>query len=119
MNSAPKSIGTVVMRSSSFLARVSQYLLALGIIAIITAIFFVLRDVLDTTIIALLYLIPIGVITAYGGLGPGIASALAVFLLFNYFFIAPYYTFTVHHPADVVVLLVFLVVAVVISQLVG
>ena len=74
---------------------------------------------LETTLIALLYLIPLGIITAYWGLGPGITSALITFLTFNYFFIQPYYTLTVHRPADVVILIVFLIVAVVISQLVG
>ena len=56
---------------------------------------------------------------AIWGLGPGIAASLCAFFGFNYFFISPYYTFTVHRPEDVVVLLVFLIVAVVISQLVG
>src|SRR6266498_4091652 len=107
------------MRSSSFLARSTHYFFSFILIASITAIFFVLRDVLDTTLIALLYLIPLGMITAFWGLGPGITSALIVFLTFNYFFIQPYYTFSVHRPADVVILIVFLIVAVVISQLVG
>jgi two-component system sensor histidine kinase KdpD len=89
------------------------------LIASITAIFFALRDVLDTTLVALLYLIPLGMITAFWGLGPGITSALITFLTFNYFFIKPYYTFTVHQPTDVVILIVFFIVAVVISQLVG
>ena len=89
------------------------------LIALITAIFFTLRDVLDTTLLALLYLLPLGMITAFWGLGPGITSALITFLTFNYFFIEPYYTFTVHQPIDVVILVVFLIVAVVISQLVG
>ena len=107
------------MRNSFFLARFWQYVLSLAVIGVITAIFFILRDGLDTTLIALLYLIPLGLITAYLGLGPGITSAFIVFLAFNYFFIEPYYTLMVHHPTDVVVLIVFLVVAVVISQLVG
>lgn len=81
--------------------------------------FFALRAALDTTLVALLYLIPLGMITAFWGLGPGITSALITFLTFNYFFIKPYYTFTVHQPTDVVILIVFLIVAVVISQLVG
>ena len=87
--------------------------------ASITAIFFVLRDAFDTTLVALLYLIPLGMITAFWGLGPGITSVLITFLTFNYFFIEPYYTFKVHRPADVVILIVFLIVAVVISQLAG
>ncbi len=100
-------------------SRFWQYLLAFVLIAIITAIFFALRDVLDTTLVALLYLIPLGIITAFWGLGPGITSALITFLTFNYFFIPPYYTFAVHRPTDIVILVVFLIVAVVISQLVG
>lgn len=107
------------MRISSLISRFGQYLLAIVLIASITAIFFGLRDMLDTTLIALLYLIPLGLITAYWGLGPGITGALITFLTLNYFFIPPYYTLAVHRPTDVVILVIFLVVAVVISQLVG
>ena len=107
------------MRSPSLFSRFWQYLLAFVLIASVTAIFFALQDVLDTTLIALLYLIPLGLITAFWGLGPGITSALITFLTFNYFFIPPYYTFAVHRPADVVILVIFFVVAIVISQLVG
>lgn len=85
----------------------------------VTAILFALRDSLETSLIALLYLIPLGLITAYWGLVPGVTSALFTFLTFNYFFIPPYYRFAVHRPTDVVILVVFLVVAIVISQLVG
>ena len=107
------------MQNSSFLSRLGHYLLAFLLIASITVLFFALRRLLDTTLIALLYLIPLGIITAYWGLGPGISSALITFLSFNYFFIPPYYTLTVHRPADVVILIVFLIVAIVISQLVA
>ena len=107
------------MRSPSSISSFWGYIFAFGVIASITAIFFTLRDVLDITQIALLYLIPLGLITAFWGLGPGIASALLSFLTLNYFFITPYYTLAVHRPTDVVILVIFLVVAVVISQLVG
>lgn len=99
--------------------QVWQYLSSLAVITSITIVFFVLRDVLDITAIALIYLIPLGMITAFWGLGPGIASALLSFLLLNYFFIKPYYTLAVHRPTDVVIVIIFLFVAVVISQLVG
>ncbi|MBI5934288.1 MAG: DUF4118 domain-containing protein [Chloroflexi bacterium] len=107
------------MRSPSFLIRSWQYLAAFALIALVTAVFYVLREALDTTLIALLYLLPLGIITAFWGLGPGITGAALTFLTFNYLFIPPYYTFAVHRPADVVILVVFLIVAVVISQLVG
>ncbi len=107
------------MQRSSFFSRLRKYLFAFVLIAFITTVFFVLRDELDTTLIALLYLIPLGMITAQFGLGSGITSALLIFLALNYFFIEPYYTLTVHSPTDIVILVVFLIVAVVISQLVG
>lgn len=107
------------MQSSSLLSGLGKYVFALVLIASVTAIFFVLREGLNTTLIALLYLMPLGIITALWGLGPGITSALITFLTLNYFFIKPYYTFTVHQPADIVILVVFLMVAVVIGQLVG
>jgi len=107
------------MRTSPLLSGLFQYLLAIGLIAFVTSVFIFLRDGLDTTLIALLYLIPLGLITAFWGLVPGILSALVTFLIFNYFFIHPYYTMAVHRPTDVVILVVFLVVAFVISQLVG
>ena len=107
------------MRSFSLISRAWHHLIAIGLIIAITAVLFVLRDELQTTLIALLYLIPLGLITALWGLGPGITSALVTFLAFNYFFIEPYYTFTIHRPTDVVILLVFLIVALVISQLLG
>jgi two-component system, OmpR family, sensor histidine kinase KdpD len=108
------------MLSSSFLSRFWRYVLAILIVAGVTVIFYLLRDVLlDTTLVALLYLIPLGVITAYLGLGPGITAALVAFFALNYFFIQPYYTLTVHQPVDVVILIVFLIVAAVISQLVS
>jgi two-component system sensor histidine kinase KdpD len=91
----------------------------LALIAAVAAGFYAVRDVLDNTVVALLLLIPVGVTTARWGLGPGITAALSAFLAFNYLFIRPYYTFTVHRPSDLVVLVVFLIVAVVISQLVG
>jgi two-component system, OmpR family, sensor histidine kinase KdpD len=107
------------VRSSAFVSRSFHYLLAWGSIALVTALLFTLRDALDTTLVALLYLIPLGLITALWGLGPGVTSALVTFLTFNYFFIRPYYNLAVHRPIDVVILVIFLIVAIVISQLVG
>jgi two-component system sensor histidine kinase KdpD len=104
---------------SSSLVLVMRYLLTIGLIVLTTVFLFVLREALNTPLIALLYLLPVGLTTALWGLMPGIMSAFFAFLSFNYFFIQPYYTLSVHHTSDVFVLLVFLVVSVVISQLVG
>ncbi|MBI4770954.1 MAG: DUF4118 domain-containing protein, partial [Chloroflexi bacterium] len=84
-----------------------------------TAALNLLRGSLNTPVIALLYLLPVGLSTTLWGLGAGITASFCAFLAFNYFFIPPYYTLTVHQTQDLLALLVFLIVAVVISQLMG
>ncbi|HLY39231.1 MAG TPA: DUF4118 domain-containing protein, partial [Candidatus Binatia bacterium] len=51
------------------------------------------------------------------GLGPSIAASVASLLVYDFFFVAPIYTFTVTKPQDVLSLFVFLVVAVLTSNL--
>jgi two-component system sensor histidine kinase KdpD len=105
------------MRLPAAYNRFLGYVLAVALTAAVAVGFSQARGVMDDTLVALLLLIPVGISTARWGLGPGISAALAAFLAFNYLFITPYYTFIVHRPSDLVVLLVFLIVAVVMSQL--
>ena len=59
------------MWNSSLISRLG-YLVAFLLIAAITALFVLLRGVLDTTLVALLYLIPLGLITARWDLVPAL-----------------------------------------------
>jgi two-component system sensor histidine kinase KdpD len=108
-----------MQRTLSTVKSLLKHLLAILTIALTTGMLYVLRNVLDTPLVALLFLLPVGLCTALWGLGPGILAGLSAFLAFNYFFIQPYYTFGVHQTGDLIVLMVFLIVAGVISQLVG
>jgi two-component system sensor histidine kinase KdpD len=100
-------------------AWLSRDLLALVVITATTVFLHWLRDVLSTSVIALLYLLPVLACTTRWGLEAGIVASVSGFLSFDYFFIPPYNTLAVHQTQDILVLFVFLVVAVVISQLVG
>ncbi len=51
------------------------------------------------------------------GLGPSILAAILSLLVYDFFFVDPLYTFTVTKPQDVLSLIVFLIVAVLTSQL--
>ena len=97
----------------------SHYLLSLLLVALTTGILYVLRSSINPAVVALLYLLPVGISTSLWGLGPGILAALAAFLAFNYFFIEPYYSLFVHQTQDILALIVFLGVAVLINQLLG
>jgi len=105
--------------SSTLPAYLLRPVLALLLIAMATAALVWVRRDLTTATIAILYLLPVGLSTSLWGLGPGIAAAVAAFVALNFFFVEPYYTLTVHHTQDVLVLIVFLIVAGVLSQLVG
>ncbi|MCL5996508.1 MAG: DUF4118 domain-containing protein [Chloroflexi bacterium] len=99
-----------------FLAR---GLLALLVVAAATEILSLLRASLSQSAIALLFLVPVGLSAMLWGLAPGVLAALGAFLALNYFFTQPQYTLAVARTQDLLELVVFLVVAVYISQLMG
>ena len=78
-----------------------------------------LRSQLSLSGDLLVYLAFVVGIAAVGGTWPGVGAAVAADLLANWFFIAPFYTFTISDPVNVVALVVFLLVAGVVSWLVG
>ncbi|HUI88682.1 MAG TPA: DUF4118 domain-containing protein [Anaerolineales bacterium] len=77
-------------------------------------IFLIGRDVLGQTVIALLYILLVGWITATWGQGPGIISAVLSALCFDFFFIPPYFTLAVGELEGWLVLAIFLAVAILI-----
>ncbi len=89
------------------------------LVALTSGALHLLRSQLNTPLVALLYLLPVVLGTTLWGLGAGILASFSAFLAFNYYFIEPYYTFVVHQTQDLLALVVFLGVAIVISQLVG
>jgi two-component system sensor histidine kinase KdpD len=103
------------------LARLFRYRIFLAItsVAATTAILYAARPVLSPALVPLLYLLPVGLSAGLWGLTAGMVAAFAAFMGFNYFFIEPRFTLSVHQISDLTVLLVFLFVALVISQLMG
>jgi len=81
--------------------------------------FFNRSQPINKTTIALAFLLPVGLSATLGGLIPGILAAITSFLAFNYFFIQPIGSFTVHNSEDLVILAAFLGVTIVISEMVG
>lgn len=96
-----------------------QHLAALGVVVLTVIILFPIKAYLAVQIVVLIYLLPVVISTVVFGLSPGILAAFAASLAFNYFHIQPYHTFQVHGTTDVITLIIFLVLAVLISQLLG
>jgi two-component system sensor histidine kinase KdpD len=102
-----------------FLTIGARYLLALAAIAATTLVLQLDKSQITSQLIGLVYLLPVILSAAFGGLGAGILASLAGFLCFNYFFIPPYNTLMVHRGQDLLALLIFLLIAGLISQLLG
>lgn len=97
----------------------ARSLLSIVLVAAMTAAMFNLGSELTSTTITLLFLVPVGLSAMSLGLAPGIISAIFSFLALNYFFTQPHFTLIVARTQDLLTLIVFLVVAVSISQLVS
>ena len=67
--------------------------------------------------VVLLYLPPVLGAAIWCGLAPALVAAIASTLAYNFFFTAPYRTFVIHSPADVVTVVVLFLVALVTSHL--
>jgi two-component system sensor histidine kinase KdpD len=76
-----------------------------------------LRRELAVSNVALVLLVAVLASAVAFGLWPSLAACLVLALAYNFFFLPPLYTFTVTQPENVVTLLVFLLVAVIASNL--
>ena len=82
-------------------------------VAVVTAVLlYIGRATLGDAVIALLLLVPVGWSTTRWGRVPGLVAAIAASLAFDFFFIPPYYTFTIGNLEGWLVLGIFTAVAV-------
>lgn len=98
-------------------ASLAGYAGALLLVALSTAIGLLIQARWGDSQVGMLYLLPVLAAAIYAGLVPGLVAAVASALAFNYYFTAPYHTFIIHSPADIVTVVMLFVVASVCSQL--
>ena len=93
--------------------------LALVGLPLLTAVLALLRDQLELPSVLLLYLLLVSAVAAVGGLWPALGAAVLGFLLANWYFTPPLYTFTIGEGENVLALVVFLAVAGIVSAFVA
>lgn len=96
--------------------RGTAWLLVLLALPALTALLLPFRGESALAPVLLLYLLAVVVIAVVGGMAPGLASAVVSFLLANFVLTEPYYTLRVAVVERVVELLVFVVVAALVSM---
>ena len=109
---APRAAGLPIPRRLAGLAAGSLLL------ALLTAALVHLRSDIGLPSVLLIYLTAVILIAAWGGLWAAVPVALAAFLIINWYFTPPIHTWTIAEPANLFALVVFVLVAVVVSGLV-
>jgi two-component system sensor histidine kinase KdpD len=118
VNGADMPGGTMVPGSLSARRRLTGYLLAsLGVTAL-AAVLDPLRGHLDLASDALLFLLLVVSTAIVGGLGPALVACALGSVLLNFFFTAPFHTLRIREPTDIVAVVVFALVAVMVSWVV-
>jgi two-component system sensor histidine kinase KdpD len=104
---------------NKIIALLLRFLAVVLTIAAVTLLLQEFKPELANQVIVLIYLLPVMLSTVLWGLVPGILAAFLAFLAFNYYYLVPFYTFQVHATQDLILLIIFLIVAVVLAQLIG
>ena len=95
----------------------AAYVSALAAVALVAAVTALWLPMWGLASAALLFLLPVLVAAARGGLGPGLTAAAAGALAYNYFLLPPRFTLRVHGLDNVVSVIVLVAVAIVTSRL--
>ena len=92
------------------------WLLATVGVVLLTAVLHLVRGWHDLPLDVLLFLLLTVLSALAGGIGPALVAAVLGSLALNWFFTPPLYTFTISDPQNLVVLLVYIVVALAVSS---
>jgi two-component system sensor histidine kinase KdpD len=99
------------------LAPLRGYAAALAAVALVTVVIGATLARAQVANISMLYLIAVLGAATLLGRGPAITASIASFLAFNWFFVEPIHTLSVGDPNEWIALVLFLVTAVITSQL--
>jgi K+-sensing histidine kinase KdpD len=97
--------------------QLGAYLTALLMVAAATVAGLLIAPRWGTAPVVLLYLPPVLAAASWFGLWPALLAAVVSTLAYNYYFTAPYRTFLIHSPSDVMTVVILFLVAVVTSRL--
>ena len=91
----------------------------LGGLGALLALMLPFRAHLSIAIPALAFVLPAVIGVVIGGFVPGVVGALGGFLVYDWFFLPPYNTFTVRSPSNWIALVVYAVVVLIVAQVVA
>jgi K+-sensing histidine kinase KdpD len=103
--------------TATWTRRVTGVLLSAVAVALVTGAVFVLRPVAPVLSLGVLYVVAVVAVAVLCGLAYAIPVSVASMLAFNFLFLPPLHTLALHDSANWVALVVYIAVAVVVSEL--
>jgi len=94
-----------------------HFVIALLITLIITLICLLFKERIEPVNLSMFYLLGVVFASVYLGFLPAIVTSVTSVLIFDFVFVPPYWSFTVHESEYLISFLVFILIATVISQL--
>jgi two-component system sensor histidine kinase KdpD len=98
--------------------KLSHFLMASGMVAVITLVNILLQRVVDPSSLVYVYLIAVSVSALLFGVWPSIFTSIISLFTFDFLFTIPRYSFTIKDSKEIINVLVFLFTAIIIGQLV-
>jgi len=95
----------------SFTSSVNQYLVATLSIVFTAAVCFVLKGIIGYQVVSFALLFVVSILAFFFGTGPILLAATLSSLIWDYFFIPPFYTLHVGKPEDMLMLGMFFIIA--------
>ena len=97
----------------TFTSRSRQYLTVSLIVALTSMLSYLVRDIVGYQVVSVILLFMVSLLALFYGTGPVLFAATASALIWDYFFIPPQFTFLIQKPLDILLLVMFFIVALV------
>jgi two-component system sensor histidine kinase KdpD len=96
-----------------FTSHSRQYLTVSLIVTITSILSYFVKDIVGYQTISVILLFMVSLLALFYGTGPVLFAAISSALIWDYFFIPPQFTFLIHKPLDILLLIMFFIVALV------
>lgn len=90
-----------------------QYLISLALVFIVSIICFYMQSIIGYRVVALVLLMTVSVIAMLFEILPALIAAILSAVIWNFFFIPPLFTFHIDHAEDVLMFLLYFIIALV------
>ncbi len=95
----------------SFTSTVRQYLTVSFFVALTSVIAYPLREVIGYQAVSFLLLFVVSILALFYGIGPILLAATSCAFIWDYFFIPPQFTLHIEKPLDILMLIMFFIIA--------